>query len=155
MPHYIQGDGPSIQERGREAVKEPHPVWLVESDVPFSVSTNEGTLNGNAGDYVAYDPMSGHVWPVSAEYVDIHYAWIDEGEPEESLAERAQAREQSLHDKLAEMEETRTALEKQNSDLLTQLRDSESKLSYAQQEVAEYKARDEENVAVPDQPTGD
>lgn len=82
MPHYIQSDGPSIKERGAQAIKEPHPVYLVESDVPFTVSTNEGTLSGNAGDYVAYDPTSGHIWPVSAEYVDMHYRWLVDNEEE-------------------------------------------------------------------------
>lgn len=117
MPHYIQSDGPSIEERGSRAVKEPHTVFLVESDVPFSVSTNEGTVSGNAGDYVAYDPTSGHLWPVSAEYVDMHYRWLGDNE---DLSNTKQ--EQEWHERLQELEDARSELETQNQELLDQLR---------------------------------
>ena len=39
----------------------------------FVVETNEGTLGAKAGSYVAYDEVSGHVWPVDADYVAAHY----------------------------------------------------------------------------------
>lgn len=114
MPHFIQSEGPSIQERGREAIKEAHPIFLMLSDAPFTVSTNEGTLSGNAGDYVAYDPMSGHLWPVSAEYVDMHYVFTDEGELDRTLSQRLQ-----------EAEQARTHLEEENALLQQRLTDLE------------------------------
>lgn len=135
MPHYVQSDGPSIQERGDQAVKEPHPVFLVESDAPFSVSTNEGTLNGNAGDYLAYDPQSGHVWPVSAEYVDMHYRWLEEGEEVGQTK-----RQQEWTERLQELEDARSELQSHNEQLLAQIREYESQNMDAK---------------VPEQPTGE
>ncbi len=71
--HFSAADGPSIQQQGREAIKRANPVYLRQIREPFSVATNEGTLKGNPSDFVAYDPISGHVWPVSALYVEQHY----------------------------------------------------------------------------------
>lgn len=53
--------------------KKRNPVFLIRQDEDFEVNTNEGLLNGKAGDYVAHDPISGHVWPVAASYVEVHY----------------------------------------------------------------------------------
>lgn len=39
----------------------------------MSLEVNEGILRGHAGDYLACDPESGHVWPVAAGYVAAHY----------------------------------------------------------------------------------
>lgn len=65
--------GPTIRELGAAAIKKPNPVWLLHIDESFTVETNEGVLRGKAGDFVAYDPLSGHVWPVSSAYVAQHY----------------------------------------------------------------------------------
>lgn len=76
-------DGPNIEEHGDPYYKVASTVWLVKP-VPhpdakgnhaleFSVQTNEGVLCAPFGDYVCYDPKSGHVWPISAEYVAMHY----------------------------------------------------------------------------------
>lgn len=67
-----------IEEDGVVGVKKPFPVYLLEQDKPFMVYTNEGPLSGKPGDYVAYDEISGHIWPVSREYVETHYD-IQEG----------------------------------------------------------------------------
>ena len=53
--------------------KKPNPVYLQCLTEDTKVETNEGTMTGKRGDYVACDPISGHVWPVSAEYVEQHY----------------------------------------------------------------------------------
>lgn len=54
-------------------VKRPDPVYLRQMDHDFVVETNEGTLQAHAGDYLAHDCISGHFWPISAEYVAQHY----------------------------------------------------------------------------------
>lgn len=71
--HYTESDGPSIIEVGRKAIKKPNPVYLLQSPEEFSVTTNEGVLNGKPGDYIAHDPISGNVWPVAESYVQQHY----------------------------------------------------------------------------------
>jgi len=30
-------------------------------------------LEATDGDFIAHDPVSGHVWPVAADYVELHY----------------------------------------------------------------------------------
>lgn len=52
----------------------PHPDAKGNAALEFTVQTNEGVLCAPFGDYVCYDPKSGHVWPISAEYVAMHYA---------------------------------------------------------------------------------
>ncbi len=73
MNHFSQKDAAKLRADGVAMMKKPNPVWMTQQAEPFSVETNEGTLNGKAGDFVAYDPISGHVWPVSANYVAQHY----------------------------------------------------------------------------------
>lgn len=62
-----------LKEWGTPAIKRPNPVYLFKPPVGGIVRTNEGALNLNEGDYVAHDPISGHVWPVAADYVAQHY----------------------------------------------------------------------------------
>lgn len=66
-------DGERIKKAGQKSVKKPNPVWLVQLDTDAKVETDSGTLNAHAGDFLAHDPISGHVWPVSADYVAQHY----------------------------------------------------------------------------------
>lgn len=66
-------DGQHIRNLGVPMRKKPNPVYMHKMHVPFDVETNEGTMSGKAGDFVAYDPLSGHVWSVSADYVAQHY----------------------------------------------------------------------------------
>lgn len=70
---YTQGEADFIAEHGFVSQKKPSNVYLLKQDRNYVVHTNEGPLEGLAGGYVAYDPKSGHVWPVSAEYVEMHY----------------------------------------------------------------------------------
>ena len=70
---FTSADGKGIETLGLKMAKKRNPVFLRRQTEPFQVQTNEGKLSGNAGDYVAYDPLSGHVWPVSKEYVQLHY----------------------------------------------------------------------------------
>jgi hypothetical protein len=70
---YTQANGPSIAEAGEKMVKKPNPVYLLEQETQFVVQTNEGPLRGLPGDFVAFDPISGHVWPVKRAYVEWHY----------------------------------------------------------------------------------
>jgi len=72
--HYTAADGPWIRDHGRRMIKRPHPVYaLGPMEHAFTVDTIEGRLAGNVGDFVAHDPMSGHVWPIAASYVEQHY----------------------------------------------------------------------------------
>lgn len=78
-PHFDKNDGPLIQRDGLKMVKKRNPVYLREQSSDFDVETNEEVLTGKAGDYLAYDPISGHVWPVTASYIAQHYElWPDE-----------------------------------------------------------------------------
>jgi hypothetical protein len=71
--YYNREDGPDIVKNGAKMAKKRNPVYLVKQDTGFQVETNEGVLNGKPGDYLAHDPISGHVWPVSSDYVAVHY----------------------------------------------------------------------------------
>lgn len=71
MLHFTPDDGPNLI--GQQMIKQPSPVTMLQISEPFTVATNEGTLSGKPGDYVAYDPKSGHVWPVASSYVAMHY----------------------------------------------------------------------------------
>jgi len=70
---FTQADGPNLVRDGERMLKLPNPVYLTRQNEPFDVETTEGTLSGKAGDFVAHDPISGHVWPVAASYVEQHY----------------------------------------------------------------------------------
>lgn len=65
--------GKFLLDNGAPMVKKPSTVYLHEMSEDFSVLTNEGHVEGSAGDFVAYDPQSGHIWPVSADYIAMHY----------------------------------------------------------------------------------
>lgn len=73
MTHFDASDGPRLLAQGKRMVKKPNPVYMLPMAETFTVQTNEGVMKGNAGDYLAHDPISGHVWPVSAQYVEQHY----------------------------------------------------------------------------------
>lgn len=73
---YGPEHGPMVKDVGEEARKRPNPVYLLQSPEEFEVETNEGVLSGKPGDYIAHDPISGHVWPVAASYVEQHYEFI-------------------------------------------------------------------------------
>lgn len=70
---YTKEHGPSIVATAQKMAKKRNPVYLEKQDAEFLVETNEGVLTGKPGDYLAHDPISGHVWPVAASYVAQHY----------------------------------------------------------------------------------
>lgn len=73
MNNFTKSDGPMLVRNGKPMAKKRNPVYLIRQEAMFSVETNEGILTGKPGDYLAHDPMSGHVWPVAADYVAVHY----------------------------------------------------------------------------------
>jgi hypothetical protein len=73
MKRFTAKDGPSLQQTGVAMMKKPNPVWMNQQAEAFEVETNEGMLTGKPSDFVAHDPISGHVWPVAASYVIQHY----------------------------------------------------------------------------------
>jgi hypothetical protein len=70
---FTQADAPKIIQHGQRMLKLPNPVYLQRVPEPFEVETTEGVMSAHAGDFVAHDPISGHVWPVQASYVEQHY----------------------------------------------------------------------------------
>ena len=70
---FTQADGAALARDGERMLKLPNPVFLARQAEPFDVETTEAVLSGKAGDFVAHDPISGHVWPLAASYVEQHY----------------------------------------------------------------------------------
>lgn len=70
---FTAADGPALVKHGVKMAKKRNPVFVQQQLADFEVATNEGLMKGHAGDYLAHDPISGHVWPVSASYVAQHY----------------------------------------------------------------------------------
>jgi hypothetical protein len=63
-----------IREVGKWMVRNPDPVLVVRVFTEdFLVETSAGIMAGKEGDYLAYDPQSGHVWPITPEYLEMHY----------------------------------------------------------------------------------
>lgn len=77
MKTFSQADGPAIRTAGKKMQKRPNPVYMVPLTEDVMVDTHDGTLRGKAGDFVAHDPISGHVWPVAASYVAQHYDEVE------------------------------------------------------------------------------
>lgn len=65
--------GKHMVEIGSVFIKRPNPVYMVRMFEAFLVQTNEGVMRGEAGDWLAHDPISGHVWPVADTYKVMHY----------------------------------------------------------------------------------
>lgn len=73
FPHYNRADGPLIEDAGKKMARKRNPVYLYRETQDFSIETREGVLHSPAGSYVAYDPLSGDIWPAAADYVAMHY----------------------------------------------------------------------------------
>lgn len=73
MERITQQHGAAIQATGKAMVKKQNIVYLRQLDEDTEVETAEGVLQGHAGGYVAYDPLSGHVWPIASNYAEMHY----------------------------------------------------------------------------------
>jgi hypothetical protein len=80
--YFTQFDGPRLRATGTLMQRLPNPVFMERQDDNFVVATAEGDMTGAPGDYVAHDPLSGHVWPVKASYVELHYRPAPPGRPE-------------------------------------------------------------------------
>lgn len=83
-PLFTGQHATQIMEQGFPAAEKPSVVYLLPVGEPFSVQTNEGLMSAQAGDYVAHDPKSGHVWPVAASYIAMHYEFLSEAQLRES-----------------------------------------------------------------------
>lgn len=77
MKCFTQEDRAQIKDLGVPHVKRPLPVYLLRWDEEFVVQTNEGVMSGRPGDFVAYDPLSGHIWPIQKGYVEQHYKRLE------------------------------------------------------------------------------
>ena len=66
-------DAPHIIAHGAKMAKKRNPVYLLKQETPFCVQSREGLHEGQPGDFVAHDPLTGDVWVVSADYVKQHY----------------------------------------------------------------------------------
>jgi hypothetical protein len=58
-------------------IKRPNPVHMQRMKGPFEVDTAEGRMSCQDG-YLAYDHLTGHMWPVAADYVVLHYDRVSE-----------------------------------------------------------------------------
>lgn len=63
--------------RWPEYIKRPSAVHMKRMDGPFEVDTDAGHVTCSEG-FIAYDPISGHYWPVTVEYARIHYFCVGE-----------------------------------------------------------------------------
>lgn len=73
MKRWTQDDGGYIQDSGSPFIKVPSTVYMFQLEDVAEVETNEGTLTANPGDWVCYDPKSGHIWPVADGYKSMYY----------------------------------------------------------------------------------
>lgn len=71
-------DGPEIMRRGMKMVRRPDPVYVLQLEEFTTIEAFKGAVSGHEGDYVAYDPMSREVWPIGAEYLEMHYELFTE-----------------------------------------------------------------------------
>lgn len=75
---FGSADADYIMAEGKVCHKKPSVVYLLQvpgdPDECFTIDTREGQLTSPCGSYVAYDPKSGDVWPIAADYVAMHYA---------------------------------------------------------------------------------
>lgn len=72
MQEFDATSGADAAKKAPTFLKRPNPVHLLRIEGKFAVHTQEGLLSCDDG-YLAFDPLSGHVWPVAASYVDLHY----------------------------------------------------------------------------------
>lgn len=73
MKKWDQSHGVGIEAAGEMMVKKPNPVYMVQATEEAQVETTEGTMHASEGDWIVYDPLSGHVWPITDEYRTLHY----------------------------------------------------------------------------------
>lgn len=75
--HFVSGDralSQEAQDSWSPMKKKPGTiVFMKRIGQPFTVDTEEGKMAGGEDDYLAHDPVSGHFWPVKADYAAMHY----------------------------------------------------------------------------------
>lgn len=77
---FSQDDGNYIMLEGKPFTKKPSIVFILEIDGPTVVQTNSGTLAiEEPQSCICYDPLSGHVWPITKEYKEMHYVPAENG----------------------------------------------------------------------------
>jgi hypothetical protein len=54
-------------------IKKPNPVLMWQMDMDFEVETTDGVMSCGSGGWLVHDPLSGHYWPISNEYKQMHY----------------------------------------------------------------------------------
>ncbi len=73
MRIFTSADGETLQRLGVSMTKKPNPVVVLQWHEPFITKTDRGDVQAEAGDYVAYDPLTKIVWPLAQSYLDQHY----------------------------------------------------------------------------------
>lgn len=51
-------------------------IAAIQMDEPFEVETEEGTMRGNVGDWLAVGPL-GEAWPIGDEFFQRMYERVD------------------------------------------------------------------------------
>lgn len=76
MVVFDKSYGSTLTIVGTPMMKKPNPVFMLRVNDDFEIITEEGRLSAKKGDWIAHDPLSGHVWPVAAAYAAMHYEAI-------------------------------------------------------------------------------
>lgn len=78
MKTFTQDAGADIAESGVAMIRKPNIVFMSCQPRPFVVDTGHGLLRGEAGDYVAFDPILGKVWSITSEDAVAGFELIDD-----------------------------------------------------------------------------
>jgi hypothetical protein len=73
LPNFSPLGIKGLEKSGRPYRKKPSTVYLLEMEYPFTVETREGKMRGEAGDFAAYDPITGDGWIIRRAYFEQHY----------------------------------------------------------------------------------
>lgn len=75
MKLFTSGRDPRADQAGVFLAmhKKPSTVHVQQQYEAFEVHTERGLMRGEAGDYIVFDPISKQVWPISQEYLGMHY----------------------------------------------------------------------------------
>jgi hypothetical protein len=80
MKAFALADGPAIYAQGLPATKNVQPLHYAAQSEPFTVTDKNGAIQqGNAGDYVGYDPITGNVFMLRKAYFDANFTFV--GQP--------------------------------------------------------------------------
>lgn len=79
MIAFTKENGPALADtrtkitKKRKDDEKEAAIYVQKQDVAFTVETDGGIVPGRPGDYLAYDPTSGRVWPMSWQYLEHYY----------------------------------------------------------------------------------